>query len=223
MKIEKIINLNSKKFENWSQQMLLQNRKSTNYNDLKDIERDKIFYSTNEMLFEIAQCFFRYGNFRDEWDTSRCQLNVDGQNLILRSKKMNQEFLWGLGYNKFYIECHLYNVKNLRYMTDDFWEKILELNNYGEIKFNENLALNSNQKKQFGNNTSNVFRLIRNYILFLDEKLNYNACKNDLEMDLGWFEIQLDSGSSWKNLLENSCKAFKNLYQINYQLWKITK
>lgn len=220
MTIEKIIMSNSYKFEKWNQQMKEQIEVNYHLKDFDDKERDKIFYSTNELLFEISENFFRYGNFKDDWDTSKCYLNFGGQNLLLKSLKMNFTFDWGVDNDQFYLQSYLTHSENLRYMKDDFWEMMLGLSQYGDFKFVENAGLDSQQRIKFENKTSNVFRLIRNYILFQVDDSADNRRHSDL--DLGWFEIRWNFGTDWAKVLENSCKAFKDLYRLNYQLWKIT-
>lgn len=222
MTIEKIIKSNSDRFEMWNRQMREQVEVNFHLREFDNKERERIFFSTNDLLFEIAQNFFRYGNFKDEWDNSKCHLNVGGQNLLLKSLKLNQTFDWGVYNNKFYMQSYLIHGENLRHMKDDFWEMMLGLKQYGEFKFVENAWLDSKQRQQFENKTSNVFRVIRNYMLFQIDNLNSNDFRRRNDLDLGWFEIKWEFGTSWDELLEKSCKAFKDLYRLNYQLWKIT-
>ncbi|MGF7232367.1 hypothetical protein [Arachidicoccus sp.] len=40
-------------------------------------------------------------------------------------------------------------------------------------------------------------------------------------MDIGQFTLKWDANTAWPELIEKSSKAFKLLYSINYQLWKI--
>lgn len=222
MTIEKIIKSNSDRFKKWNRQMREQVEVNYHLKEFDDKERERIFFSTNDLLFKIAQNFFRYGNFKDEWDTSKCYINVGGQNLLLKSLKLNQTFDWGVDNDKFYLQSYLMHAENLRHMKDDFWETMLGLKQYGEFKFVENARLDSKRRQQFENKTSNVFRVIRNYMLFQIDNFNSDDFRRSNDLDLGWFEIRWDFGTSWDEILENSCKAFKDLYRLNYQLWKIT-
>lgn len=222
MTIEKIIKSNCDKFENWDRSMYEQFQVNNFLREFDDKERERIFFSTNELLFEIAENFFRFGNFKDDWDTSKGQMLVGGQQLLLKSLKMNQTFDWGVNEDKFYLQSYLFHSENLRYMNDDFWEMMLGLKQYGKFKFVENAWLDSENRKHFENKTSNVFRLIRNYMIFQLDNVNSNDFMRGDELDLGWFEITWDLGTSWVEILENSCRAFKVLYRLNYQLWKVT-
>lgn len=222
MKIETIINKNSKKYTIWNNH--LEEHFELNFSNLEYClaDKERIFYQTNELLFEIAKNFYSYGNFKDNWDNSKCHLNIFGQNLLLKSLKTNQTFDWGIENDNFYLQSYFYYPENIRHMKDDFWELILGLKNYGEFKFVENSGLNSKDRKKFENKTSNIFRIIRNYMLFQVETINSNDFQKTTYQDLGWLEIKWKAGTDWSELLENSCKAFKDLYRINYMLWKIS-
>lgn len=220
MTIEKIIKSNTHKFDKWNQQKQEQIDVIYNLNDFDQKERERIFHATSELLSEISESFFLHGNFKEEWNTLKSPLNFGNQNLIFEPLKKNFTFDWGVDNDKFYLQTYLTNTANLRHMKDDFWEMMLRLNQYGDFRFIENAWLDSKESKRFENKKSTVFRLIRNYILFNVDDSTDN--QHDTNMDLGWFEIRWDFSTDWSTLLENSCKAFKDLYQLNYLLWKIT-
>ena len=222
MKIQKIINDNSKLFEKWDRQLQEHYQSTFQVGKFNETEETKLFYQTNELLYDIAKNFFKYGNFKDEWDNSKCYMNVGGQNLIIKSLKTNHTFHFGVENDEFYLNAYFMYPENIRHMKDDFWQTILGLKKYGNFKFVENSGINSKEKKFFENKTSDVFRIIRNYILFQVETMNTTDYQRSPDMDLGWLEIRWKFDTDWGTLIENTCKSFKDIYKLNYQLWKIT-
>jgi hypothetical protein len=169
----------------------------------------------------IAQNFFAYGKFKDTWDTSKCSANLFGQHLLLRSEKMNIIFYWGLDDANFYLETHIKAPENLRYMTDSFWSNILELKELGEFEFSELGSLNETQRPLFENNTSVVFQMIRNFMLYQVEKMEGLNDQQPPSMEMGQLILKWNIETPWENLLKQSSEAFKRLYAINYSLWKV--
>jgi len=106
-----------------------------NPNDINKKEHERIFFQTNELLIDIASSFFVYGKFKDKWDTSKCNLNYSGQNLLLKSEKMDITFNWSLAGNEFYMDSFIMYPGSLRYMTDDFWSVFIELKGLGKFKY----------------------------------------------------------------------------------------
>ncbi len=58
-------------------------------------------------------------------------------------------------------------------------------------------------------------------MLFQVEKMNGANYQQPNSPELGQFIIKWSFETGWETLLEESCKSFKLLYNINYQLWKI--
>lgn len=134
---------------------------------------------------------------------------------------MNLSFHWGLDGNSFYIESSIIAVENLRYMTDDFWEILLELKSLGAFEFREMGWLSPRERLFFENKTSTVFRVIRNYMLYQTEKMDGSNHQQPPFQELGQLILKWDIEAPWETLLDRFCKAFKVIYNINYQLWKI--
>lgn len=120
MSIEKIIELNKPNFDFWNKQLDEHFFAQYHPNDINKEEYERVFFQTNELLMDIASCFFAYGKFKNKWDTSKCHLNYLVQNLFLKSEKMNLTLDWGLDGNDFYMDAYIMFPENLRYMTDDF-------------------------------------------------------------------------------------------------------
>jgi hypothetical protein len=217
----KLIASNSKKFDVWEEKLEEHEDAQYNRTDLSTEEKERIFFQTNDLLIDIANNFFSYGKFKDNWDTSKCYLNVFGQCLLLKSEKMNQTFYWGVEKNMFYLESHIIYAENLRYMTDDFWRMLLELKGLGVFEFSGMGSLSVEERQFFENKTSTIFQIIRGFMLYQFEKMNGSNYQQSPSMELGQLVLKWDFNTSWPILLEQSCKAFKLIYNINYSLWKI--
>ena len=222
MTIDKIITTNSKNFDRWSQQLEEHLHHQFNRTEGKKEEFERIFYQTNQLLIGIAENFFSYGKFKDSWDTSKCSLNVFGQHLLLKSEKMDLIFYWGLDRAGFYLETHIIDPENLRYMTDGFWATLLELKEFGEFEFSGMGTLTAEERPYFENKTSVIFQMIRRFMLYQVEKMNGSNYQQPTYMEMGQLVLRWNFETGWSNLLEQASKAFQLLYKLNYQLWKIS-
>ncbi len=222
MDLEKIILVNEPKFEKWDKQFDEFLEAQFEPENIDKEENERRFFQTNELLIDIANNFFSYGKFKDKWDTSKCYINVYGQSLILKSEKMDITFLWGMDREFFYLESNIIYAKNLRFMTDDFWAIVLELKKYGEFEFLGRGGLSAEERPYFENKTSTVFQMIRNYMLYQTEKMNGTNYQQPTFVELGQLSVKWNLQTDWETLLKETCNAFKLLYSINYQLWKIS-
>jgi hypothetical protein len=219
--IENIILKNQPKFETWEHQLgehlLLQYEPGAVE---AEADRERIFFQTNELLISIAENFFSYGKFKDKWDTSKCSLFPLGQYILLRSEKMDINFIWGIELNNFYLETFIIYPENLRFMNDDFWAALLEMKGLGEFQYSVG-GLNAEERRYFENKTSTVFQMIRTFMLY---QVNQSkaAYSDHNYLDLGTLTIKWPMSNNWANLLQNTCNAFRLLYNLNYQLWKIS-
>jgi hypothetical protein len=221
MNIEGIIDKSMTSFSRWDQHFKEYKELQERILDFSDTEHERVFYQTNDLLFDIAKCFFAFGNFKDTWDTSGCYINVCGQNLLLKSQKLGLTFHWGLESDEFYLYTHFSSPDNLRYMTDEFYTNLLKLKACGNLIYRENGRLDKKERPYLENQTSDVFCIIRNYLLVQVARMNNinKSCPPD--MDLGSLEIRWNISEGWHKLLKDSCSAFKILYKLNYSLWKI--
>lgn len=221
MKIDKIICEKKTKFDKWENILNAHIDKEMNYNEYSMEKRLEIFDNTNELLIDIANIFYKYGQFKDKWDDSKCSQIVYGQNIYLKSIKTNHTFDWGVYEDNFVLQSYVSHPENFKYMGDDFWTSLLKLQEYGDFRFVENSGLNKEDKKYFNTNKSNLFRLLQNYFLHDIKNIKRGEFDRDYDMDLGWFEIKWSFDTKWEDLIENGCKTFKTIYNLNYQLWKI--
>ena len=216
--LNKLITKSRFEFENWEHQLdehlLLQYEPEAIE---AEADRERIFFQTNDLLLSIAGNFFSYGKFKDKWDTSKCSIFPFGQYLLLRSEKMDITFNWGVELNDFYLETHIMHSEDLRFMTDDFWRNLLELKELGKFEYASGGGLMSEQRPYFENKTSIVFQVIRTFMLNQTEVMNDGNC----QWEFGSLVLKWEMNNDWPSLLEKACKAFKLMYQLNYQLWKV--
>ncbi|MFP9097919.1 hypothetical protein ACLI09_02595 [Flavobacterium sp. RHBU_24] len=222
MSLDKIIELNSANFDRWDEQLDEHYELQYNPGNFDSDESESIFFQTNGLLMAIASNFFSFGKFKDQWDTSKCHINFMGQNLLLKSEKMNITFDWGLDRNEFYMDAYIMYPENIRYMTDDFWGLLLELKTLGTFEYTGSGYLSTEERLYFENKTSTVFQMVRNFMLYQVEKMQGTNYQQPPSMDIGRFVLRWHAHTEWRELLEKTCKAFKLLYIINYQLWKIS-
>ncbi|MDN5397487.1 MAG: hypothetical protein L0G39_21835 [Chryseobacterium sp.] len=216
--INKIITQSKCNFENWERQLgehlLLQGEPETNGDEA---DRERIFFQTNDLLFSIAENFFSYAKFKDRWDTSNCFMFPFGQYISLKSEKMDISFNWGVELNDFYLETYVNHSENLRFMSDDFWAILLELKGIGDFEYSGGGGLNIQQKPYFENKTSVIFQIIRTFMLNQTDRMH----DGNTQWEFGSLVLKWKMDNNWSSLLECACKAFRLMYQLNYQLWKV--
>lgn len=220
-KTENLINSNCANFKIWERQLsehlLLQYEPASIE---ANADQERIFYQTNEMLAQIANAFIAHGKFKDQFDTSKCSTFPFGQYLLLRSEKMDIPINWGVEHNDFYLESYLYQAENIRFMTDDFWQSLLALKDLGEFNLVGGGGLNSTQRPYFENKTSTIFQIIRTFMINQAERIR--AGDYGMQWEYPTLVIKWTMDNDWASLLTKAGKAFKLLYSLNYQLWKIS-
>ncbi|SKC47473.1 hypothetical protein [Ohtaekwangia koreensis] len=197
-------------------------RLTFNPGDFSEDEGIKIIYGTNNLLMSLARPFFEYNKFKDTWDNSKFYMNAYGQTLILESKKTNHTFEFGIDREVIYLQSYISYPENFKNMNDGFWRSVLELSNYGDFSFVENAVMGSKETQYFNNKKSNLFRLLRNYFLHEINNLDLESHQRNYDMNLGWFHIKWKFGTPWTEIMKNGSLAFKILYQLHYELWKVS-
>jgi hypothetical protein len=221
MEIDKIVQLNAAKFTKWEEQYQEFLFENFNPGSVSKEESERIFFQTNELLIDVANNFFACGKFKDTWDTSKCSLYYTGQYLLLKSQKMDIEFDWGLQEDRFFLQCYIHNGVNLRYMTDSFWQNLLDLRELGDFEFIPQFSLNTQERAYFENKTSALFQLIRNFMIERAAAMNKGSHPYNGHINTGDLRLTWPPGLAWAELLAHACGAFKLLYTISYQLWKV--
>lgn len=188
-----------------------------NYDSQDPDQYNKVIRVHN--IFEtILKFFTRYGEFKDSWDfPARINLFPSIFYATVGSEKIGLEFDFGINdYENFFLSTHLIYPYNIKNMNDIFWSHFSELVSFGQFEFLENFWRSSDEVekslKKFKNSSSNIFRLIRNYILL--------ELYEGGSADYGSLEIKWPISTSWDIIIKNGASAFKRLYQINYMLYR---
>lgn len=132
-----------------------------------------------------------------------------------RSKKLQESFNFGFYEGKLFLDVSFVHPYRLKYMGDDFWEHLIELNKCGDCKFSENAGLAGDEGKlleKYSSSKSNIFNIVKNYLL--------------LEMhgggsgDLGGVEVLWPMDVDREELLLNGATALFHMYKMNYLLYR---
>lgn len=180
-------------------------------------ERANITNTAANVLGEISELFFKHGGFKDQFDNDKMYLNYDGFSVIIKAKKLNATFYYGIDGERLYLNAFLIFPENLRYMEDGFYKDIFELEKLGnfELKQSERYTGIKDLKHTynlFSNEKSVIFKLFRNYFV--------GVIENNENFTLGDLHISWDFETDLKQMIMNACKAFKIMYKLNYRLWK---
>ena len=206
----------SEKFDKWDsifQSFSYSNFQPDKVNDEKYVE---ISFQLQRVLSEILEIFISFGKFRDSWELPpKMDIFPFGQAAIVKSKKLRHDFSFGLYEDEFFIETSILYPRHLKHMSDDFWILFTELAAVGTFAFqecacpfDENVPL----QEAFKGGRSNVYKIIRNYILL--EQYPEGS------LDLGLFKITWPQKTQWDILIKKGCEAFKRMYELNYMLYR---
>lgn len=217
-RLKKIIDDNLYKFSEWIKTINEYNSRTNQDEDFSEEQQVDLVYKTSGVLIEICEVCFKYGAFKDKFDTSKMYLNSDGLNLIIKSTKTENEFYFGIDYEGIYLNTHLRYSKNLRHMDDGFYKEIFALMDLGDFNIQEHLTYGSEIKKSYNglynNHKSQIFRLLRDYII--------DTIEDRKNTSLGRFHIRWTYDDQFYDVVHNACSSFKILYKLNYMLWKVS-
>lgn len=171
------------------------------------------------VLDEIFRFFRDNAGVRDEWESpARVHVYPLGQQIWCQSRKQSEEYRFGIYGDTFRLEVGISNAWNIKHMPNEFWALLTETYEYGALSFNENAVLRSSQEHPIKPELlraarSDIYKMIRNYILF-------EQASQGPVYDLGFLEMAWPCGISWATLLEKGTHAFRCLHRLNYRLWR---
>lgn len=221
-RLQKIIKESQPNFANWTNSINLHTDLIFNDNPTEDTAQS--FEITTQAVNTFASIFEavkKYGRFKDEWDYSNFYQNVDGFDLIIKSKKLRSPFYFGTDKTGIYLRTELNNEKNLKHMKDDFWKKLLSLAESEGFRFEQYEHSSYETTKQypelFKSYTSMMFLIFRKYFFDAIDKNHHNEEIGSL----GEFRITWNDKKPLDVILEEICIRFKTFYELKYALWKI--
>jgi hypothetical protein len=163
------------------------------------------------LLIHIAYA----SHVKDKFPNPYCYQIPHYPSANLKSEKMKSEFTLGIYQNNYYLTAAIHYPFYLKSMDDNFWGVFVELSEFGKFEFKENIVPSSEKakhiEKTLGKCKSNVFNLIKNYIL-LEEGGGSG--------DIGSLEISWPVTIEINDLINNAIKAFTNLHKVNYLLYR---
>lgn len=178
-------------------------------------EFEKLSCDLHEILSTLLTHFANKSGVRDNFNEPRLGFISHGQSVELESEKMNTRFSFGIYQNSFYLETYFQHPFYLKSMDDTFWQYFVNLTEFGNFSFQENAVPVSEAAKSIdkclGKCKSNIFNLIKNYILLEN---------SGSSVDLGSLEVSWPINIAWPDLIKNGTKAFTNLHKINYLLYR---
>ena len=200
-----------------------------NYLDLwhssnKSEDKEELYQTTIKCVNALAKIFeecLSYGNFKDNWEYDKFYQHVYGPELIINALKTKCGYSLGLDNKGLYLSTDLRYNENLRYMDDNYWKSLLTLSEFEGFEYFEYELVRSERVKEFPElfnaNKSMIYRIIRKYIFDSTETdSRYVSCS------VGEFKIVAKFDEDFTQTVKKFCKAFKIMYKLNYELWKVT-
>ena len=216
--LRQLLDETSPKFNEWINTINLHNEAQQSLEKYTQDELTDLTYKVSAILGEISELFFKYGGFKDKFDNSKMYLNLYGLSVIIKSEKTDTTYYLGLDERGIYLNTFLRDAENLRHMDDTFYQDILQLNNLGKFELLENEMYGNETTKLypelFNSQKSTIYRLLRNYVVGMG--------KEERNVLLGQFQILWTYEDGFYETVSNCCLAFKALYKLNYDLWKIS-
>lgn len=185
---------------------------------MQQAEEENVWTDTQLMYEEILFAMIGMSGVRDEWEEPEfLPLAVTaGLEVICLAEKIESLFYFGTDNLGFFLSTNLNYAENIRKMDDNFWFRMSELSQLGNLDLWEARGYTDAQKRMephFHRKTkSKVFQMIRASIAL--EKHD-GSC-----MDLGSVIVRWSYDTPWELLLEKGALALRNLYKINEALWK---
>jgi len=216
-RLASIIHKNVGNFERWIDAINNHHTIRHSGKEFTPTELHNLSVATSNILAEISNLFFEYGNFKDEFDNGSMYHYIYGPNLIIKSIKTNTTYNLGVDERGIYISANLRYPENLKDMDDQFWQNLLKLTELGKFEFIEHEWFDDKTKKKhpelFLTKKSTIFRILRKYFIDISE---------DKEVgNVGEPQITWTSEYDFEDIIIECCLAFKLLYKLNYSLWKI--
>ncbi len=211
----------SHKFEQWYIVLFECGRNHFSENEFNE----DLYIKMQKVLGEILELFIISCKFKDQWNSFQTYPTPFSNNVVTKSQKIGVEIQFGVSFSQlckgqvFYLESSIVTPPNIRRMDDNFWNKFLSLSSIGNFKFVENSS--PKIEKKFVNKKSNLFRLIRNFMLFsVYEPSHTEDYDYDCVVDIGFLEITWDIDTKWEDLIKKAYEAFVIFYSLNNMLYK---
>lgn len=196
-KLDTIIKANYHHFNGWIKSINQHSKHLLSDEEINYEELEEITQTVSDILVKISEIFLKYGSFKDHFDNSKMCLHPYGPEIFIYSNKTDTSYRLGIDSKEIYLCTDLRNFGNIKYMKDDFYQKILGLKDLGYFEL-------------FGckPHKSNIFSLLQIY--FSNNPSSYAS-----------LQIKWNPKYEFDTMISNACIAFQTMYKLNYDLWKI--
>lgn len=217
-RLNKLINDNHENLEFWLDILNRQRESIFSDEDSETENRIDLTDQTANVLADLAELAIEYGNFKDEFDTSKMYLNLHGPSLIIRSLKTNQTFYLTIDLNGISLNTSIMNGDNLKNMDDSFWEELFAIKKLSGFDYEENSYFSIDVQRKY----PELFRTYKNTMYLMFRKFFLSNTENHDNMDLGQLNVVWNTGEDFNTIIKEICLAFRSMYKMNYKLWKIS-
>lgn len=180
------------------------------------VKKSESTQEIDQAFAEILSLWVGSMNVRDEWDFYLSnQENSRYYYGEARSKKIEGEFDFGLYDGKLCLDTYFVHPYRIKFMSDEFWGHLIELNKCGDCSFVENAGLSGEGGKlltKYSSSKSNVFNIVKNYLLL--------EIHGGGSGDLGGLEVSWSLDVDREELLLNGATALFHMYKMNYLLYR---
>ena len=142
-----------------------------------------------------------------------------GMDVYYQAEKIESLYRFGTDEIGFFLYTDLFYAENIRKMNDDFWFRMCELSQLGTLDLFQSLVFPASEVRQepflHYKSKSKIYSLIRNSIA-LEKYLGTSE-------EIGSLIVRWNYDIHWNELLSKGSQALRNLYKINYELWRKRK
>ena len=194
------------------------------YSETGTDDIDEVYKTTINCVNAFVKIFeecLAFGNFKDTWEYDNFYQNIYGPELIIKALKTKCDYRLGLDEKGLYLSTDLRYNENLRYMDDNYWKSLLILSDYSGFEYDEYEFVRTERTKEFSElfkaNKSMIYRIMRKYIFDQTETHSQYVSGS-----VGEFKIVAKFDEGLPETVKKFCEAFKLMYKLNYDLWKVT-
>lgn len=216
--LNKIIKDNFNEFDRWIEILNRQRDSIFTVESLNEDEYTKLTYETSDVLVKIADLAIKYGNFKDDFDTSKMYLNLYGPSLIIKSIKTGGTYYLATDLEGIYLTTSFLHADNLKNMSDDFWIELFELKKFSGFEYEENSYFTIDVQRKY----PELFHTYKDTLFLMFRKFFLSHTENHNDIDIGDFKVKWKPDEDFSKMIEEICLVLKSMYKMDYKLWKIT-
>jgi hypothetical protein len=164
------------------------------------------------VLKDIFEYLVTMAKIRDKW-TYKWHKTKNGISTYAYSTTQKHEYTLGMYGQEIYLESHILEAKNIKYMPNEFWATVSNLSLIKNFEFQDNAGLPKTISFDTKNGKASTYRLIRNFILLEEHQPTSTT-------DLGWFESRWDISEPLDEILTSGIQIIRGIHKLNYFLYR---